>query len=336
MRRLTALALALALLAAPAAVEAQQRQQPASQRPPAQAAQGQDHPLVGRYEGSQQRFRQVRDYEETRFPTAAVRNRQGGQPRLDAGNSVEVAGKLTRLVYTGPVDRSPLEVVRNLQERLERLGFAVVFACRMAECGGSGSDLWFGVVSEQPIKQTIMPSNWEGGVYVLLRWERAEGDVWVSLYAVPNAPGGGPATLIDVVETKGMERDKVVVVSADEMARAIAASGKVALYGILFDTDRADPRPDSRPAIEEIAKYLRANPQVAVIVVGHTDSQGGFDYNVDLSRRRAAAVVAILTREFGIAPARLTAFGAGMAAPVASNDTAEGKAQNRRVEVVKR
>ncbi len=127
-----------------------------------------------------------------------------------------------------------------------------------------------------------------------------------------------------------MERDRVTFVSADEMARAIATTGRVALYGILFDTDRADPRPDLRPTLEEIARFLRAHPSLSVIVVGHTDNQGAFDYNVDLSRRRAAAIVALLTREFGIPAARLTPFGAGMAAPVAANDTAGGRAQNRR------
>jgi outer membrane protein OmpA-like peptidoglycan-associated protein len=73
-----------------------------------------------------------------------------------------------------------------------------------------------------------------------------------------------------------------------------------------------------------------------VVVTGHTDSQGGFDHNVDLSRRRAAAIVAILTRDFGIAPARLTPFGAGMAAPVSTNENDAGRAQNRRVEIVRR
>jgi outer membrane protein OmpA-like peptidoglycan-associated protein len=73
-----------------------------------------------------------------------------------------------------------------------------------------------------------------------------------------------------------------------------------------------------------------------VIVTGHTDNQGGFDCNIDLSRRRAAAVVAALTRDFGIAPARLTALGAGMAAPVAAKDSEGSRAQNRRVEIVRR
>jgi outer membrane protein OmpA-like peptidoglycan-associated protein len=168
-----------------------------------------------------------------------------------------------------------------------------------------------------------------------MRLERPAGDVWVSLLSVTGARDR-PQTLIDVVETRPMETGRIVFIDAAAMDRAIAATGRVALYGISFDTDRADPRPDSRPTIEEIAKYLRANPGVSVVVTGHTDSQGAFDHNVDLSRRRAAAVVAALTRDFGIAAARLTAFGAGMAAPVAANDNDQGRAQNRRVEIVRR
>ncbi|MDW8398281.1 MAG: DUF4892 domain-containing protein [Acetobacteraceae bacterium] len=304
------------------------------QRPGAPAA-GADHPLVGRYEGSDQRFRQQREFEELRLATAAITGRQPGQPRLREGNSALVSGRYTRLLYAGPPGRSPLEVVRNLQGQLERNGFSVVFSCRGRDCGGTGADLWFAVTEESPIRLSNLPSNWSDQVYAVLRRERPEGDVWVALLSVPE-PRAGSFTVVDVVEARPMERDRVVFVSADEMARAIAQGGRVALYGILFDTDRADPRPDSRPTLEEIARFLRANPALSVIVVGHTDNQGAFDYNVDLSRRRAAAIVAILTREFGIAPARLTPFGAGMAAPVASNETAEGRAQNRRVEIVRR
>ena len=326
-RRLLPLLLAL-LLVGPGLAAAQQPRAGGGGR-------GADHPLVGRYEGSDQRLREQREFEELRLATAAITGRQPGQPRLREGNSTALAGRYTRMLYAGPAGRSPLEVVRNLQGQLERNGFATLFTCRGRECGGTGADLWFAVTEESPIRLSTLPSNWSDQVYAVLRRERPEGDVWVALLSVPD-PRAGAMTVVDVVEVRGMERDRVTFVSADEMARAIAATGRVALYGILFDTDRADPRPDSRPTLEEIARFLRANPGLSVIVVGHTDNQGAFDYNVDLSRRRAAAIVALLTREFGIPAARLTSFGAGMAAPVAANDTAEGRAQNRRVEIVRR
>lgn len=320
--------IALLLLAAPS-LEAQQR-------PPASGG-GQDHPMVGRYEGSVQRLRQQREYAEIRIVTGPVlgSHRVPGGPRATEANSTAVAGRTLRLRYEGPEGRSPLELVRNWQGRMERDGFRTVFACEARGCGGTGSDLWFAVTEALPITASL-PSNWDSQAYAALRLERPQGDVWVALLSVSGGGNRPPMTLIDVVETRAMETDRIVFVDAAAMERAIGATGRVALYGIRFDTDRADPRPESRPTIEEIAKFLRANPGVSVVVTGHTDSQGGFEHNVDLSRRRAAAVVAILTRDFGIAAPRLTPFGAGMASPVASNANDPGRAQNRRVEIVLR
>jgi outer membrane protein OmpA-like peptidoglycan-associated protein len=308
----------------------------AAQQRPAAPAEGADHPLVGRYDGAAQRLRQARDFAEMRIVTAPVlgADRAPGGPRANERNSQAVAGRTTRLRYEGPDGRSPLELVRNWQDRMERAGFRTVFACQARACGGTGADLWFAVTEALPIN-AAMPSTWDGQAYAALRLERPQGDVWVSILSV-TGNAGRPVTLIDVVEARGMETDRIVFVDAAAMERAIAATGRVALYGIRFDTDRADPRPDSRATLEEIATYLRANPAVAVVIAGHTDNQGAFDYNVDLSRRRAAAIVGILTRDFGIAPARLTPFGAGMAAPVAANDAEAGRAQNRRVEIVRR
>jgi OOP family OmpA-OmpF porin len=326
MRRLILAALA-ALLALPAA--AQQRQAPPGD--------GADHPMVGRYDGAVQRLRQQREYAEMRIVTGQVlgAHRVAGGPRAVDANSTAVAGRTLRMRYEGPADRSPLELVRNWQQRMERDGFRTVFACEARACGGTGTDLWFAVTEALPINAG-MRSNWNGQAYAALRLERPQGDVWVSILSVPGSGNGPPMTLIDVVETRPMETDRIVFVDAAAMERSIASTGRVALYGISFDTDRADPRPESRPTIEEIAKYLRANPSMNVIVTGHTDSQGGFDHNVDLSRRRAAAVVQALTRDFGIAAGRLTPFGAGMAAPTAANDNDQGRAQNRRVEIVRR
>jgi OOP family OmpA-OmpF porin len=324
------LAAALVLFVWPAT--AQQRPTP----PPADIAGAADHPLVGRYDGSLQRLRQQVAFGEMRIVTAPILPgaRPPGSPRATETNSTAVAGRITRMRYEGPDARSPLELVRNWQQRLERGGFRTVFSCEARNCGGGGTDLWFAVTDALPGNAGIA-SNWGSQAYAVMRLERPAGDVWVSLLAV-TGPRDRPQTLVDVVEVRPMETDRIVFVDAAQMDRSIAATGRVALYGIAFDTDRAEPRAESRPTIEEIAKYLRANPSVAVIVTGHTDSQGGFDHNVDLSRRRAAAVIAALTRDHGIAAARLTPFGAGMAAPVAANDSEQGRAQNRRVEIVRR
>jgi len=94
-------------------------------------------------------------------------------------------------------------------------------------------------------------------------------------------------------------------------------------------------KPDSKPQIEEIAKLLKASPDLHVLIVGHTDNKGKLAYNQTLSLTRAKAVVAMLVKSYGIPAAQMTAVGIGPAAPLASNDSEEGQAKNRRVELVK-
>ena len=137
-----------------------------------------------------------------------------------------------------------------------------------------------------------------------------------------------------VIAPEQME-ERMAFVNALEMSRSLDESGRVALYGIYFDTDKNTLRPDSLPTLQEIVKLLSANPQMKIHVVGHTDNQGTPDYNLDLSRRRAASVVRELTAKHAIAADRLDSFGCGWYAPITSNDSDEGRAKNRRVELVK-
>jgi outer membrane protein OmpA-like peptidoglycan-associated protein len=127
----------------------------------------------------------------------------------------------------------------------------------------------------------------------------------------------------------------MVTVAADAMNKEMNANGSVAIYGILFDFDKADIKPESKPQLDEIAKLLKANPKLHVLIVGHTDNKGQLGYNQTLSSKRAAAVVAKIAKDYGVPAAQMTAVGVGPAAPVATNDTDAGQAKNRRVELVK-
>jgi OmpA-OmpF porin, OOP family len=126
-----------------------------------------------------------------------------------------------------------------------------------------------------------------------------------------------------------------VVANAAAMSSGIAASGHIAVNGILFDTGKADVKPDSAPALEQVAKLIKASPALKLYVVGHTDNVGGLAANLDLSKRRAAAVVQTLITQYGIPAARLEAYGSGPLAPVASIDLEDGRSLNRCVELVK-
>lgn len=123
--------------------------------------------------------------------------------------------------------------------------------------------------------------------------------------------------------------------SGNIVATQLAAEGHVRIYGINFDLDSDNLRADAKPAIDELLSALKANPSWHVGIEGHTDASGNAAHNLDLSKRRAASVKAALVVA-GIAADRMTTTGFGQAKPVAPNDTAIGRAQNRRVEVVKR
>jgi len=125
-----------------------------------------------------------------------------------------------------------------------------------------------------------------------------------------------------------------VVANAAALTSGINATGHAAVYGIHFDTGKADIKPDSDAALQEIVKMLQEDAKLKVYVVGHTDNVGGLAANMELSKQRAAAVVKALTT-LGVAATRLAPYGDGPYAPVASNDAEEGRAQNRRVELVK-
>ena len=106
-------------------------------------------------------------------------------------------------------------------------------------------------------------------------------------------------------------------------------------YGITFDVNKADIKPESYGTLKSIADVLTENPGVKVKITGHTDSDGDDARNLDLSKRRAESVKNELNAKFGIDASRLTTEGAGETKPVAPNDTPENKAKNRRVEFLK-
>jgi outer membrane protein OmpA-like peptidoglycan-associated protein len=135
-----------------------------------------------------------------------------------------------------------------------------------------------------------------------------------------------------VVEKQAMQQE--ITMDAAAMASSLANSGSVAIYGIYFDTAKSILKPESGPAIAEIAKLLTGKPTLKVYIVGHTDMVGEANTNQMLSQARAQSVINELITRHGISDARLTARGVGPYAPVGSNRTEEGRAKNRRVELV--
>jgi OOP family OmpA-OmpF porin len=128
--------------------------------------------------------------------------------------------------------------------------------------------------------------------------------------------------------------DDIAKASSEDIAKALEKDGRVAISGgILFETDSARLAPSAVGLVGKVSDVMKKHPDLKIAVVGHTDSTGDYKYNLQLSERRANAMVDAIAKN-GVAATRLAAVGIGPLSPIASNDTAEGRAQNRRVELV--
>jgi len=168
--------------------------------------------------------------------------------------------------------------------------------------------------------------NNETGMYYLNNHNNKE--IWFKV----SGWFSGKRYKIVVIEREKMNQD--ISISADFIKDRIDLFGKVEIQGIFFDVGKATIREESTPALIEIAKYLKENPSNNCWVVGHTDSDGSFEINSKLSLQRSQAIKTELESSYGIAKNRLFAEGVGPLAPVASNNSEEGKQKNRRVELV--
>ncbi len=163
-----------------------------------------------------------------------------------------------------------------------------------------------------------------------LRMVRDGKETWINVEN-GNIPSGMYITM-NIIEKAAMKQD--VSMTADAMAQGLSDAGQVAIYGIYFDTAKSELKPESEPALAEIAKLMNVHPELKVYIVGHTDMVGDSAVNLKLSQARAQAVVTALVTKNGIANGRLIPYGAGPYAPVSTNKTDEGRAKNRRVELV--
>lgn len=214
------------------------------------------------------------------------------------GAETPVEGKRYDVRYTMPpggTAPSPLAIIRNHQQAIAAIG---------------------GTVKHEDQR------------YATLMVAKDGRDVWAQ---VDTAWGRG--YLLTIVEQQVMAQE--VVASAEIFQSGLKTTGHVEVPGIYFDTGKAELKPESDAAIAEVAKLLKADPSLKVYVVGHTDNVASLDLNARLSQARAEAVVQALVGKHGIAGARLTGRGVGPLAPVASNDSDDGRAKNRRVELVK-
>ena len=298
-----------------------------------------DHPLVSRYTGSFIDGQQVLDFDSYTLPVGPVVKDSAGQ-RVPS-EKISLEGMITRTLYRGPKERSTLEIQRNFQSALESAGFEILYTCGGKDCGNL-----FHWVFYKDKEQRILSTKTSGSAFDIpqdLRYVAAKGKaggrtVHVSVLVAYDAGfsklSKQAVTLVEVIESEAMDTG-MVTIDAEAMAKGIDATGHIAIYGVYFDTNSAEIKAESSPTLTEISRLLTDRPSLKLLVVGHTDNQGDYDYNMGLSGRRAEAVARALSDQHGIDGSRLRSAGVGFLAPVASNDTAAGREKNRRVELVK-
>ncbi|HTM08764.1 MAG TPA: DUF4892 domain-containing protein [Verrucomicrobiae bacterium] len=283
-----------------------------------------DHPLISRYPGSEIAYlpkSSVKEFDEIQLPVGPYKDGK-------ITKTERVEGKVSRLIYKNPRERSTLEIFRNYQQALTKAGFQTLFTCADRECGDA---------SKGPLNEAVPDFGYwcvassiqcpEPMRYIAAKLSRAAGDVYAAVKVRTEE------TYLVVVDVKPMQGG-MVTIGAKEMAADISKRGHVSIYGIYFDTDKSVIKPESKQSIAEIAKLLNEQQSLRLHVVGHTDNAGVLGHNMTLSKQRAEAVVNALVTDYKIAAARLIANGVGPLAPVASNAAEEGRAKNRRVELV--
>ena len=322
-----------------------------------------DLPVLKRYEGSFIVNYERKAFDVIRFPLSPLFKVPG---KTDAKNnnfiegkkSKVVEGRYTRLIYLAPAERSPLEVIRNYVDELSAMGGTVLYACTSLACGGDmrGNDHGGGTQGLldklYPSERIKAPSFSNGNCastmdvseqrYLVYRIPTESGDMHVAVYAYTvqdtlycKAFNDRTMAMVIAIEPQAREK-KMVAVTAAEMQSSIDSSGRIALYGIYFDTNKTDIKPESAAAIEQIADLLKANTALKVFIVGHTDNVGTLAANTDLSKRRANAVINMLISQHRVSAGQMEAGGVGMLSPLASNADETGRAKNRRVELVKK
>lgn len=293
-----------------------------------QAQEDKEHPMISRYEGSVVKGHKQINYDRIKLPSGIE---EGTQLSLQID---KVEGEVSKYLYVASEGHSVFQVQKNYKLALKDAGFQIVFE------GVVGEDIPNKVYSNYKPDFDLSGRNpfiGDDQNYFLARLPRKSGDIYVSAHTVLSDKfDSRPATGLQIIEEKSMPTGKVEVdITAKTMAEDIKKKGSVRIYGIYFDTDDTSVRGKSTSTLNEIASLLKEEKEHKFYVVGHTDATGDMERNMELSKRRARAVVEHLVSKYNISEDRLEPKGVGPLAPVANNEDDEARKLNRRVELVK-
>jgi len=295
---------------------------------PSHAAEKKDHPLITRYPETKIHSAWVDEYVEYNIPVASYEERKVLNGKLTKN------GQVSHILYKGDASISGLRAHQNYLESLEKEGFELIFSCVNKECGDGKfiDDLHGGPHSMIFVNQNGKDTDSDRHFSVISATKMLEDKShYVVLFFNNRRSSGGYNMLQDVLTTEDIGSG-LINVSLD--FDQIELDGRVILRGLYFDSGQATLLEKSVPSLVTISKYLNTQKNKKFLVVGHTDSDGGYSGNLRLSQSRAEAVTSKLVAEYGVDIEQLKAVGVSSASPTTSNRTSEGKAQNRRVELV--
>ncbi|MGM0561814.1 MAG: OmpA family protein [Pseudomonadota bacterium] len=290
-----------------------------------------DHPEIPRVAGSSIVYFNETEYDRVSIPT--------GPYDGDVIESEEtMEGEVLSLTYTfDNPDISTLQIKRNYRQALEERGFEILFAASEDELSGDGGRFFMAHGTDlfkRGARQCCHLANRDRKMrYLAARSE--DGSVLAGIVMFNARRVDGPAVSATIVTSDEMDTAmEHEPLTAGEMESGLVEDGRVAVQDILFEHDSAAIHTESADALATIAELLKAQDGLQLLVVGHTDNSGQYDYNLNLSMERATAVVTHLVNQHDVDGSRLDAAGAGMMAPVTTNRTEEGRSLNRRVELV--
>lgn len=316
----------------------------------------QDLPVATRFAGSTLLDGNEVNYAEVEFPSP-----QGTKDPFIP------QGKLSWRTYVAPEARSPIEIYRNYEAALKQAGFTVKLTCTPQSCNwrsyskpeaytnrivdlAPGKRILVSYANRGAPPTDLISANNIAGLYASRTQNGATQHLMLAIgsklvnasLTLPDKKTGlrelGERSYIflALLEEKAPELGNVQVFDAAAIKNKLASEGKVAFYALYFDTGKSDLKPESKPQLDSMAEVLKSNPAFNVYIVGHTDTVGDLNMNLELSRRRAQSVATALATTYAIPTARITAQGAGPLAPIASNADEAGRQRNRRVEMVLR
>ncbi len=295
-----------------------------------------DHPLITRYPGSEILFCDEQQYNDYKVVTGPIVFPSGSNWAFES--QLDIGGKVTRLAYQVNGTVTSVEVFKNYTDALAAGGFEILVTGK-AEKGSNdiAGPNWTNKIYRElpPVASNGLGNHGfvERRRYVAAKHASADGDVYVTVM-VNQREENQVNWQVDIIEVEAMKTG-LVKVDAAYLKSEIERTGRVALYGIFFDTDRSEIKSESADAMKAIVDLLKQNPSWNLYVVGHTDMTGSLDHNMQLSAARAKSVVTELTTKHGIAGDRLEGHGVGPLSPVATNANDDGKGKNRRVELVR-